>query len=113
MCFFFFSSRRRHTRCGRDWSSDVCSSDLDKGKPVAGVLVGERVYPAAALLKGVPGVDTSSTLGLLQTWDKVRTKLKAAAAKANPKQGVALKSAHLLPPLLYPTAVFCAGGNYW
>src|SRR5690554_7349889 len=26
---FFFSSRRRHTRCGRDWSSDVCSSDLD------------------------------------------------------------------------------------
>src|SRR6266498_3968675 len=26
--FFFFSSRRRHTRCGRDWSSDVCSSDL-------------------------------------------------------------------------------------
>src|SRR5215813_14659438 len=27
--FFFFSSRRRHTRCGRDWSSDVCSSDLD------------------------------------------------------------------------------------
>src|SRR3989449_6098273 len=29
MLFFFFSSRRRHTRCSRDWSSDVCSSDLD------------------------------------------------------------------------------------
>src|SRR3989442_9535470 len=29
--FFFFSSRRRHTRCGRDWSSDVCSSDLIQG----------------------------------------------------------------------------------
>src|SRR2546422_5203226 len=29
MCrFFFFSSRRRHTRCSRDWSSDVCSSDI-------------------------------------------------------------------------------------
>src|SRR5256884_1677207 len=27
-CLFFFSSRRRHTRCSRDWSSDVCSSDL-------------------------------------------------------------------------------------
>src|SRR5207247_8194577 len=26
--FFFFSSRRRHTRSTRDWSSDVCSSDL-------------------------------------------------------------------------------------
>src|SRR5471030_1271750 len=32
MCFlffFFFSSRRRHTRCLSDWSSDVCSSDLN------------------------------------------------------------------------------------
>src|SRR3712207_7095892 len=28
MYFFFFSSRRRHTRYWRDWSSDVCSSDL-------------------------------------------------------------------------------------
>src|SRR5690606_13833036 len=28
ICFFFFSSRRRHTRFSRDWSSDVCSSDL-------------------------------------------------------------------------------------
>src|SRR2546429_3928693 len=29
MCSYFcFSSRRRHTRCSRDWSSDVCSSDL-------------------------------------------------------------------------------------
>src|SRR2546429_8505869 len=27
--YFFFSSRRRHTRCSRDWSSDVCSSDLE------------------------------------------------------------------------------------
>src|SRR5690554_1753982 len=32
---FFFSSRRRHTRCGRDWSSDVCSSDL--ATPALGV----------------------------------------------------------------------------
>src|SRR5699024_11434833 len=28
LCLFFFSSRRRHTRSKRDWSSDVCSSDL-------------------------------------------------------------------------------------
>src|SRR5206468_8097071 len=39
--FFFFSSRRRHTRSDRDWSSDVCSSDLsafltvDRGRVVA------------------------------------------------------------------------------
>src|SRR5690348_18330941 len=31
MSFFFFSSRRRHTRWTGDWSSDVCSSDLQGG----------------------------------------------------------------------------------
>src|SRR5437588_12514415 len=31
LCFFFFSSRRRHTRSLCDWSSDVCSSDLGIG----------------------------------------------------------------------------------
>src|SRR5256885_8962387 len=31
---FFFSSRRRHTRLQGDWSSDVCSSDLDKKKQI-------------------------------------------------------------------------------
>src|SRR5690606_40723207 len=34
---FFFSSRRRHTRFSRDWSSDVCSSDL--GNPAQGLLL--------------------------------------------------------------------------
>src|SRR5215208_1364453 len=32
--FFFFSSRRRHTRWPRDWSSDVCSSDLSAIRPL-------------------------------------------------------------------------------
>src|SRR5256885_9509591 len=31
--FFFFSSRRRHTRLQGDWSSDVCSSDLESCRP--------------------------------------------------------------------------------
>src|SRR5207245_6639402 len=35
---FFFSSRRRHTRCYRDWSSDVCSSDLDPLRRAGGHL---------------------------------------------------------------------------
>src|SRR3712207_8608702 len=30
LILFFFSSRRRHTRYWRDWSSDVCSSDLER-----------------------------------------------------------------------------------
>src|SRR5215475_11560532 len=46
--FFFFSSRRRHTRFSRDWSSDVCSSDLSGGKPT----------PAA-----VPTVTTACIIG--------------------------------------------------
>src|SRR6266498_5455850 len=36
---FFFSSRIRHTRCGRDWSSDVCSSDLE-GMPLVALQTG-------------------------------------------------------------------------
>src|SRR5207249_7002538 len=39
--FFFFSSRRRHTRSKRDWSSDVCSSDLDDAR--GHVLVDEQI----------------------------------------------------------------------
>src|SRR3989449_4151984 len=41
LVFFFFSSRRRHTRCSRDWSSDVCSSDLDTRRVVQGLERGE------------------------------------------------------------------------
>src|SRR2546429_3540617 len=40
--FFFFSSRRRHTRCSRDWSSDVCSSDLLPREPSQGQLRGNE-----------------------------------------------------------------------
>src|SRR5690606_39770517 len=35
LALFFSSSRRRHTRFSRDWSSDVCSSDLHRGANVA------------------------------------------------------------------------------
>src|SRR6266480_5556615 len=35
LCFFFFSSRRRHTRLTCDWSSDVCSSDERERDEVA------------------------------------------------------------------------------
>src|SRR6266542_5385827 len=38
MFLFLFSSRRRHTRCYRDWSSDVCSSDLVEGDTLADAL---------------------------------------------------------------------------
>src|SRR3989440_8355381 len=52
--FFFFSSRRRHTRSDRDWSSDVCSSDLkasglrDARAYDSGVAVRTLTYSAAS-----------------------------------------------------------------
>src|SRR5205814_6238363 len=50
---FFFSSRRRHTRCLRDWSSDVCSSDLSD-------LVGE--YQETILVRNAKGYNVGTTL---------------------------------------------------
>src|SRR5690606_41197372 len=41
--YFFFSSRRRHTRFSRDWSSDVCSSDLITHDIGEAILLGDRV----------------------------------------------------------------------
>src|SRR6266480_6518460 len=46
--FFFFSSRRRHTRLTCDWSSDVCSSDLDRAIALATTgaeVLALHVYP--------------------------------------------------------------------
>src|SRR5207253_7603311 len=73
VCFdyFFFSSRRRHTRWPRDWSSDVCSSDLEQVlHPVGGrTRQGELPAPAAAL-----EVDPARLLELVRERDApVRT----------------------------------------
>src|SRR5690606_41056248 len=43
--FFCFSSRRRHTRFSRDWSSDVCSFDLRTAVVQAGVVLETLQYP--------------------------------------------------------------------
>src|SRR5690606_40269231 len=61
MCFtyFFFSSRRRHTRFSRDWSSDVCSSDLGALTPRQGAVsvreFGRRHPGKVVLLLGSEG----------------------------------------------------------
>src|SRR3989449_2339572 len=48
MHVFFFSSRRRHTRCSRDWSSDVCSSDLGGAYAALALTIGGVVCIASA-----------------------------------------------------------------
>src|SRR6266487_6265405 len=57
--FFFFSSRRRHTRWTGDWSSDVCSSDLTEGVPVLDMARVEnylRGKPIALVGPNCPGL---------------------------------------------------------
>src|SRR6266567_7511886 len=44
-CFFFFSSRRRHTRFDCDWSADVCSSDLGRAGHELGAVSKGRIFP--------------------------------------------------------------------
>src|SRR5919112_4355132 len=66
--FFFFSSRRRHTRYWRDWSSDVCSSDL--GTQVGGdwydvVEVGDALVLVVGDVVG-HGVQAAAVMGQLQ-----------------------------------------------
>src|SRR5690606_40110323 len=57
LCFmFFFSSRRRHTRFSRDWSSDVCSSDLYAWALPAPIL---RHLSASTTLCGVQRATTA------------------------------------------------------
>src|SRR5256886_4498327 len=61
--FFFFSSRRRHTRFDCDWSSDVCSSDLDDnghGTHVGGIIMGNG-YDSQGSKSGIaPGASLVS-----------------------------------------------------
>src|SRR5580698_4516459 len=53
-CFFFFSSRRRHTRLTCDWSSDVCSSDLKQGSTLSGLMDSFAISMSHGLQYGVP-----------------------------------------------------------
>src|SRR5258706_6874725 len=65
-CFFFFSSRRRHTRLVSDWSSDVCSSDLNQIGQVTGLAwteVGGDLLTIEAV--SLPGKGKTTTTGKL------------------------------------------------
>src|SRR5690625_6753903 len=59
---FFFSSRRRHTRWPRDWSSDVCSSDLEVAKALGPGLRDSKVL-WLSIAAGVQAADLARWLG--------------------------------------------------
>src|SRR3989475_7276529 len=54
VCFFFFSSRRRHTRFDCDWSSDVCSSDL--------TMTAKKAFSALAVLSLALGIGANTAI---------------------------------------------------
>src|SRR3989440_8079954 len=58
--FFFFSSRRRHTRSDRDWSSDVCSSDLGGGDDDPHRQDREQQQQGGAVHNGTSSIDGRS-----------------------------------------------------
>src|SRR5256884_8825467 len=65
MSLFFFSSRRRHTRCSRDWSSDVCSSDLVGENGLALVMkIGTNLSLAVQMLAFCEGVLLAEKSGI-------------------------------------------------
>src|SRR5690625_6164105 len=77
---FFFSSRRRHTRWPRDWSSDVCSSDLvlvtegDAGLGIGATFVHVQVGPA----DGRGGDPDDHVRGILDGGDRKSTRLNSS-----------------------------------
>src|SRR6266508_5922367 len=74
--FFFFSSRRRHTRWPRDWSSDVCSSDLDAGDTLIRLSgTGEKLLHRAAANLGVDELDPEE---VAEVWRRVLNRSSTA-----------------------------------
>src|SRR6266498_2154246 len=94
--FFFFSSRRRHTRCGRDWSSDVCSSDLARGCRTVAISAGGELAALAeadetarvavpddvAMPRAALGYLLGATLGVLDAIGLLRTAAAVEEAAA-------------------------------
>jgi len=77
--------------------------------PRAGILVGEMVYDAA-LLTGRAGY--TSVLGILNDWAAARPVLEEVTTTARGKFGKRFDEVKLLAPVLYPSAIYCAGANY-
>src|SRR5207237_2309601 len=68
--FFFFSSRRRHTRFKCDWSSDVCSSDLSSSSEMAGASrLGFSAATSSMLIsRSVPALPRSEERRVGKEW---------------------------------------------
>jgi 2-keto-4-pentenoate hydratase/2-oxohepta-3-ene-1,7-dioic acid hydratase in catechol pathway len=83
------------------------------GGPRAGLVVGDQVLDAAKLTGKAA---YASVIGILDDWKSAAGTLKSAAARAAKGEtrvkGIPLRRAKLLAPVLWPSAIFCAGANY-
>jgi 2-keto-4-pentenoate hydratase/2-oxohepta-3-ene-1,7-dioic acid hydratase in catechol pathway len=78
--------------------------------PRAGFVVQEEVFDVAAL---TGRSSYATTLAILNDWGPAQALLdKAAEMKKCKEKGIPLERARLLVPVLYPSAIFCAGANY-
>ena len=79
--------------------------------PRAGLVVDDKVFDAAKLTGKAA---YASVIGILEDWKAAEGALKAAAAKAAKSrvQSRPLKGTKLLAPVLWPSAIYCAGANY-
>src|SRR5262245_65620350 len=99
---FFFSSRRRHTRCLSDWSSDVCSSDLSSlttSRPIA--LLAHRAERARLRNARAPRADLEGLYGRSEErrvgkecrsgWSPSQSKKNTRTTKTKQRQAQTLK----------------------
>src|SRR5215469_2199643 len=120
---FFFSSRRRHTRSLRDWSSDVCSSDLATAAPECskeslmklcrydddrlGIVRGELVHDVTQAQTEIRAAASYAMKGdaVIAALPQWRDRLERLADKT---PGKALAQLKLLAPVARPTKLSCA-----
>src|SRR4051812_50029462 len=81
--FFFFSSRRRHTRLTCDWSSDVCSSDLNRGAAPGQHLGSAPHSPACARCWTASG---AGQIGRASCRERVEISVVAGSLKKKKKE---------------------------
>src|SRR2546429_6076314 len=93
---FFLSSRRRHTRCSRDWSSDVCSSDLYGRGRNKTALVTLKMAVLAPTPRAMVSAAVSAKIGLFRS---VRPANASSRSAILPPHSSAAAAQRIVPPL--------------